>query len=77
MLGPVHVGVLSRGLSRTNAGLARFNAGTVLVAFFEVAVFVMLLTSSIRKMGLITVKGFPLRYCSKDVQKSIRGCWVN
>jgi hypothetical protein len=76
MSGPVHVGVLGRGLSGANAGLARFEVGAVLVAFFEVAVFVMLLTSSVRKVGLINVGRFPLRYCSKDVQKSIRGCWV-
>ena len=76
MSGPVRVGVLGRGLSGANAGLARFEVGAVLVAFFEVAVFVMLLTSSVQKMGLITVKGFPLRYCSKDVQKSVKDSWV-
>jgi len=31
----------------------------------------MLLTSSVQKMGLTRVGGFPLSYCSKDVQKSI------
>jgi len=49
----------------------RFNAGVVLVAFFAVAVFVMLVTSWVQKMGLKSVGGFPLSYCSKDVQKSI------
>ena len=69
--GPVCIGVLSLRLSSTNAGLAWFNTSTVLVAFFTVAVFVMLLTSSVQKMGLTRVGGFPLSYCSKDVQKSI------
>jgi hypothetical protein len=51
--------------------LSSANTGTVLVAFFTVVVFIMLLTSRVRKMGLIRVGQFPLSYCSKDVQKSI------
>ena len=39
--GPVHIGVLGLGLSSTNVGLAQFNVGVVLVAFFAVVVFVM------------------------------------
>jgi len=44
MLGLVHVGVLSQGLSGTNAGLVWFDTGTVLVAFFTMAIFIMLVT---------------------------------
>ena len=53
-----------------------FDAGAVLVAFFTVAVFIMLVTSLVRKMELTSVGGFPLSYCSKDVQKSIMDSWV-
>jgi hypothetical protein len=45
MSGLVHIGVLGRGLSGANMGLAQFNADAVLVAFFTLAIFVMLLTS--------------------------------
>ena len=76
MLGPLRVGVLGLGLSGTNAGLVRFDAGTVLVAFFTMAVFVMLLTVEVRKMSSKKVGGFPLRYCSKDVQKNVMESWV-
>jgi len=71
-LGPVHVGVLSLGLSGTNTGLAQFNTGVVVAVFFAVAVFIMVLTSLVWKMGFVRVGGFPLSYCSVDVQKSIR-----
>ena len=43
--GPGHVGVLGWGLSGANTGLVWFDVGAVLVAFFVVAVFIMLLTS--------------------------------
>jgi len=36
-------------LSGTNAGLAQFDVGAVLVAFFAMAVFVMVLTGVVRK----------------------------
>jgi hypothetical protein len=70
-LGPLHVGVLGLGLSSTNVGLAWFDTGVVLVAFFAMAVFVMVLTVVVQKMSSKEVGGFPLRYCSKDVQKSV------
>ena len=73
---PLHVGVLGLGLSGANAGLAWFNAGAVLVAFFTMAVFVMVLTVVVQKMSSKKVGGFPLRYCSKDVQKSVMDSWV-
>ena len=57
-------------------GLAQFNTGAVLVAFFTMAVFVMLLTVEVRKMSSKKVGGFPLRYCSKDVQKNVIESWV-
>ena len=73
---PLHVGILGLGLSGANAGLARFDTGTVLVAFFTIAVFVMLLTVEFRKVSRKEVGGFPLRYCSKDVQKNVMVSWV-
>ena len=76
MLVPLHVGVLGLGLSGTNVGLARFNAGAVLVAFFAMAVFIMELTALVQKMSSKVVGGFPLRYCSKDVQKNVMESWV-
>jgi hypothetical protein len=56
--------------------LARFDVGVVLVAFFTMAVFVMVLTVVVQKMSSKDVGGFPLRYCSKDVQKSVIESWV-
>jgi len=44
MSGPVCVGVLGQGLSGANTGLAQFDTGVVLVAFFAMAIFVMLVT---------------------------------
>ena len=76
MLGPLRVGVLGLGLSSANVGLVQFDAGTVLVAFFAMAVFVMVLTVVVWKMGSKDVGGFPLRYCSKDVQKNVIESWV-
>ena len=73
---PLRVGILGLGLSSANAGLAQFDAGAVLVAFFTIAVFVMLLTVEFRKMSSKEVGGFPLRYCSKDVQKNVMDSWV-
>jgi hypothetical protein len=74
--GNATTGVLGLGFSSANAGLAQFDAGAVLVAFFTIAVFVMLLTVEVRKVGRKEVGGFPLRYCSKDVQKSVMKSWV-
>jgi hypothetical protein len=68
--------VFGLGLSGANAGLAWFDAGAVLVALFTIAVFVMLLTVEVRKVSRKEVGGFPLRYCSKDVQKSVKDSWV-
>jgi hypothetical protein len=51
MLVPLCVGVLGLGLSGANAGLVRFDAGVVLVAFFTIAVFIMLLTVEVRKVS--------------------------
>jgi len=34
------------------------------------------LTVVVRKMSSKDVGGFPLRYCSKDVQKSVMESWV-
>jgi len=76
MSGPLRIGVLGLGLSGANAGLAQFDAGMVLVAFFAMAVFVMVLTDMVRKMSSKVVGGFPLRYCSKDVQKNVMDSWV-
>jgi len=76
MSGPLHVGVLGLGLSGANAGLARFDTGAVLVASFAMAVFVMVLTVVVQKMSSKDVGGFPLRYCSKDVQKNVIESWV-
>jgi hypothetical protein len=73
---PLRVGVLGLGLSGANAGLAQFDTGMVLVAFFTMAVFVMLLTVEVRKMSSKKVGGFPLSYCSKDVQKNVKDSWV-
>jgi len=73
---PLRVGVLGLGLSGANAGLAWFDTGAVLVVFFTMAVFVMLLTVEVRKMSSKEVGGFPLRYCSKDVQKNVMESWV-
>jgi len=73
---PLRVGVLGLGLSGANTGLARFDASAVLVAFFTIAVFVMLLTVEFHKMSSKEVGGFPLRYCSKDVQKNVMDSWV-
>jgi hypothetical protein len=71
-LGLSYANVLIVGLSGANAGLVQFNAGAVLAVFFAVAVFVMVLTSLVQKMEFVRVGGFPLSYCSVDVQKSIR-----
>ena len=57
-------------------GLAWFDVGAVLVAFFAMAVFIMELTVLVRKMSSKVVGGFPLRYCSKDVQKNVIESWV-
>ena len=56
--------------------MAWFDAGVILVAFFTIAVFVMLLTVEFQKVSRKEVGGFPLRYCSKDVQKSVMVSWV-
>ena len=76
MSGPLRIGVLGLGLSSANAGLAWFDMGAVLVAFFTMAVFIMVLTVVVQKMSSKEVGGFPLRYCSKDVQKSVIDSWV-
>jgi hypothetical protein len=77
MLGLVHIGVLDLGLSSANAGLAQFNAGTVLVAFFTVAVFVMVLTSLVRKSGFCKSRGVPFELLQYGCAKKYNGSWVD
>jgi len=71
-----HIGSTSRWRSWPRIVQRQHGVGAVLVAFFMIAVFVMLLTVEFWKVSRKEVGGFPLRYCSKDVQKSVMDSWV-
>ena len=71
-----HIGSTLRRCSWPRIVWHQRRVGVVLVAFFTMAVFIMLLTVEVQKMSSKKVGGFPLRYCSKDVQKNVKESWV-